>query len=114
MEERLAVQEARITKLEGLINEQLVIISDARNELAALKLSAAKSHEINSGKNIAESPARSLIPPTKPQANLTSGWTSSHAFINSEDGEFTMQFAGRLHLDYRGYTDNGAPTSAWL
>ncbi|MGH9336662.1 MAG: porin, partial [Vicinamibacteria bacterium] len=41
---------------------------------------------------------------------LTAGFDGSHAFVRSEDGAFLLEFGGRLHLDYRAYSNE--PTAA--
>lgn len=45
---------------------------------------------------------------------VTAGWNGSHAFIRSEDGNFEMEFGGRLHLDFRAYTADFAPSSSFI
>jgi phosphate-selective porin OprO/OprP len=45
---------------------------------------------------------------------VTAGWNGSHPFIRSEDGNFEIEFGGRLHLDFRAYTADFAPDPTFL
>ena len=50
----------------------------------------------------------------KPKASLLAGWTGSHPYIRSADGDFTMQFGGRMQFDWRGYTGTATPPSSFV
>ncbi len=47
-------------------------------------------------------------------ASLLAGWTGSHPYIRSEDGNFEMEFGGRLQLDWRSYTGTATPPSSFF
>ena len=42
------------------------------------------------------------------------GWNGSHPFIRSSEGNFEMEFAGRVHFDYRAYSSDFAPESTFV
>jgi phosphate-selective porin OprO/OprP len=117
LEARLTMQEERIRQLEDLVHEQRTWIVSAREELAML-LPERPSKNAESGIQPAAE-TRLEIPktttaPVQTQGNPVAGWTGSHPFINSADGDFTMQFSGRMHLDYRSFTNDGTPESTFV
>ena len=112
MEARLARQEARIGNLEVLVREQMALIVDARQELALLRGPTHASSTTDSETEVARSaPEATPAATPRPQAASSAGWTSSHAYVNSANNDLTMQFSGRMHLDFRGYTDEETPDS---
>jgi phosphate-selective porin OprO and OprP len=42
---------------------------------------------------------------TEEEVPLTAGFNGSHFYIASKDKAFQLEFGGRLHLDYRAYSD---------
>ncbi len=48
------------------------------------------------------------------ESSRTAGWNGSHPFIRSSDGDFEMEFGGRMHLDFRAYRADFAPSSTFL
>lgn len=50
----------------------------------------------------------------EPAAPLLAGWTGSHPYIRSADGDFTMQFGGRVQFDWRSYTGTATPPSSFV
>ena len=50
----------------------------------------------------------------EPAAPLLAGWTGSHPYIRSADGDFTMQFGGRVQFDWRSYTGTATPSSSFV
>jgi phosphate-selective porin OprO and OprP len=44
-------------------------------------------------------------PQPQEEVPLTAGFNGSHFFIASKDKAFELEFGGRLHLDYRAYSD---------
>ena len=120
LEARLELQDERIRQLESLVHEQLAMIVSTREELAMLLpegSSEVKRDRLEVAPPKAElrlearraAPARAQTP-----GNPVAGWTGRHPFINSANGDFTMQFSGRMHLDYRSFTDEGTPKSTFV
>ena len=50
----------------------------------------------------------------EPAAPLLAGWTGSHPYIRSADGDFTMQFGGHVQFDWRSYTGTASPPSSFV
>ena len=48
------------------------------------------------------------------ESALTAGWNGSHAFIRSKDGNFEVEFGGRVHLDFRAYTADFTPDPTFV
>lgn len=51
---------------------------------------------------------------SKEKTQVVAGWTSSHPYIRSADGNFRMQFGGRLQFDWRSYNGTSTPPSSFL
>ena len=47
-------------------------------------------------------------------ASLVAGWTGSHPYIRSKDGNFEMEFGGRVQFDWRSYTGTTTPPSSFF
>lgn len=110
MNERLARQEERIMVLEDLVREQLTLIVEVREELDLVRGNVPSSSAREIGEKGAPNKSKSTLSEApKPQLTQNAGWTSSHAYVNSEDGDFKMQFSGRMHMDIRGYTNKETP-----
>ena len=54
--------------------------------------------------------------PTAPKkdAPLTAGWNGEHFFINSPDGQFSINPYGYVDTDYRAYKGDGAPADTFI
>ena len=48
------------------------------------------------------------------ESSVTSGWNGSHAFIQSTDGNFEVEFGGRVHLDFRAYSADFTPDPTFV
>ncbi len=48
------------------------------------------------------------------KSSVLAGWTGSHPYIRSKDGNFEMEFGGRLQLDHRAYTGTANPSNTFL
>ena len=119
LEARLLLQEERIRQLEDLVHEQLTLIVSAREELATLLPGENSENAGNRSGSATPTPARTESSRTGTRSTQAppgpvAGWTGSHPFINSANGDFTMQFSGRMHLDYRSFTDEGTPESTFV
>lgn len=81
-----------------------------QGQLAAVAESSARTNErlakleqeFNAAKKEAES------------ASLVAGWTGSHPYIRSKDGNFEMEFGGRMQFDWRSYTGTATPPSSFF
>ena len=71
---------------------------------------AASAVQTQAGQAKATEPQRE----GKPRASLLAGWTGSHPYIRSADGDFTMQFGGRVQFDWRSYTGTATPPSSFV
>lgn len=47
-------------------------------------------------------------------ASLLAGWTGSHPYIRSKDGNLEVEFGGHLQLDWRSYTGIATPPSSFF
>lgn len=47
------------------------------------------------------------------KASVLAGWTGSHPYIRSKDGNYRVEFGGQLQLDYRGYSGTASPPSTF-
>ena len=47
-------------------------------------------------------------------ASILAGWTGSHPYIRSKDGNFEMEFGGRLQFDWRSYTGTATPPNSFF
>ena len=108
LEERLEAQEARIQELEKLLGEQMALLLDLRRDL---ERSRSTPTELSRGETTSPKIA---APAEQVASEATSGWSSSHAFVNSEDGRNSIQLRGRIHVDYRGYTGEEKPAPTFL
>lgn len=77
----------------GKLNGSLASALDPRPELGSAALS---------------------LSPQAGQAPVVAGWTGSHPYIRSADGNFRMQFGGRLQFDWRSHTGTATPPSSFF
>lgn len=143
LQEELRLQQARVAELERLLAQQQTLLSQLREQMAkapggaslsppedtASVASAVGSQERElerlSGEleAVAQSVAESRVQIQQlsraqdeqaKKVSLISGWTGSHPYIRSADGNFSMQFGGRLHLDWRAYTGTTTPPNSFF
>ncbi len=116
LEERIVTLEARVDTLERLILDQAELLTGALTELARLQPAqeAAESETAVATRATGPTTSTGAGRPAPQGASSLAGWTSSHPYINSASGDFTMQFSGRVHLDYRGYSDKNTPGSTFV
>ena len=98
---RLSVQGANpgsaageyIERPSGKLNGSLASALDLRPELGSASVS---------------------LSPQAGQVPVVAGWTGSHPYIRSADGNFRMQFGGRLQFDWRSHTGTATPPSSFF
>ena len=139
---QIGLQE-RVLELERLVGQQAQLLKRFQARLAELQTegrsaasSAAASGSVpaaSDGQRLRQLPgetkvlAASAIPTQagrakaaepqqgrEPAAPLLAGWTGSHPYIRSADGDFTMQFGGRVQFDWRSYTGTATPPSSFV
>ena len=92
----------------------------ANRDLAAGENKARPSGKLNSSPASVLDPRPDLGSATvtlSPQAGgapVVAGWTGSHPYIRSADGNFRMQFGGRLQFDWRSHTGTATPPSSFF
>lgn len=141
---KLEEHQVRIRELERLLKDQERLLRALQQQLAEQRTHSASGprsasasgplergvtaqEEVNRTSGEVNAPAKSLVPVRsdvqKPAENqqgqekvspLTAGWTGSHPYIRSADGDFTMQFGGRVQFDWRGYTGTATPPSSFV
>ena len=98
----LPVRPTSVPQNEGLPNATPSDLAMVKGELAA----------------VAESVAQTNLRVTKldeeGRTSLLAGWTGSHPYIRSRDGNFEMEFGGRLQMDFRAYTGTTTPPSSFF
>ncbi len=144
LQQQFEHQQERLLKLERLVREQGLLLKELRKQLvaqgsefvavpssAAVAASAVRgvtatqevrqlSGEVETLATTVEetrSEVAKLAEVREKQsekATLTAGWTGSHAYIKSSDGNFRMQFGGRLQLDWRSYTGTVTPPGSFF
>ncbi|MBI1982763.1 MAG: hypothetical protein HYS61_01025 [Acidobacteria bacterium] len=84
--------------------------STVQGELAAVAESTAQANQRLSKLEQDFSAAKKA----SESASLVAGWTGSHPYIRSKDGNFEMEFGGRLQFDWRSYTGTATPPSSFF
>ena len=139
---QIGLQE-RVLELERLVGQQARLLERLQAQLAELQAesrsaasSSASSESVpaaSDGQQLEQPPrktntiAASAVPTQagrakaaepqrgrKSKASLLAGWTGSHPYIRSADGDFTMQFGGRVQFDWRSYTGTATPPSSFV
>ncbi len=141
---KLEEHQVRIRELERLLKEQERLLRALQQQLAEQRTHSASGprsasaseplghgvtaqEEVNRTSGEVNAPAKSLAPvrsdvqkPAEAQheqekaSPLTAGWTGSHPYIRSADGDFTMQFGGRMQFDWRSHTGEVTPAGTFL
>ncbi|MFQ5790602.1 MAG: porin [Acidobacteriota bacterium] len=93
-----------LSKAEGCVPAASDIVSGPAK--AALTRSSSSTPFFTSCDN------SELASPPPPQE--VAGWTSSHAYIKSSDGNFDIRFGGRAQFDFRAYQGSEAPPSSFF
>jgi phosphate-selective porin OprO/OprP len=117
---RLAEIEKQLDRLTGLLEGQANTIIRQQEEIDSLRgelgLPSAES-DVSTDSSIqpneTTSPALSADKETSDDTH-PAGWTERHAYIDSADGNFKLEFGGRALLDYRAYQSDAAPPSTFL
>ena len=101
--------EERIDTLERLMLEQAALLTAAHTELARLQPGTDTPEGISP-----ETEAASTASLPNQDAPALAGWPGSHPFISRDGGAPLIEFTGRMHLDYRGYTGRETPNSTFV
>ena len=140
LQAQLEQHQQKLSELERLVREQQKLLVALQQQLSTREVPhSAPSTPVSNGsvhaekavqsvqrngrlENAAEiavtrAPAPSPAMATSAQeksAPLTAGWTGSHPYIRSVDGNFRMQFGGRMQFDWRSYTGTVTPPSSFF
>jgi phosphate-selective porin OprO/OprP len=114
---RLAEIEDQLDQLTHLLEDQAHTIVRQQEEIDSLRnelgLSLVESDLSGDSSFDPMSPAVSSSQQPSAEAH-PAGWTQRHAYIDSADGNFKLEFGGRALLDYRAYQSDAAPPSTFL
>lgn len=144
VQEQLQEQQQQILELERLLKRQALLLEMLRQQLARQQnqqnplpnpasavvpavpaVSSSQEMERLSGEvdGLAETLAQTRTGLSKlsqaqeeqqKNASLIAGWTGSHPYIRSTNGNFYVQFGGRMQLDWRSYTGEVTPPSSFF
>ena len=117
---RLAEIEKKLERLTDLLEDQAHTIIKQQEEIDSLRgelaLPLAKS-DFSVDSSVQQDDMTSAELSSDQERNVDThpaGWTERHAYIDSADGNFRLEFGGRALLDYRAYQSDAAPPSTFL
>jgi phosphate-selective porin OprO/OprP len=144
VQEQLEQQQLRIAELERLLKQQALVLEQMQQQLASKEAEPSPApnsasaavpavqgptgeQELGQLSGEVDALAQTLTQTRvdfeklaqaqeeqKKNSSLIAGWTGSHPYIRSSDGNFYMQFGGRMQLDYRSYSGEVTPSSSFF
>lgn len=111
-QQQLDRQEKQLAQQAGLIHQLQQQLSGWRPSSLPEQLARPTSEEVALTKPSGRQPSAESA--SSRQDLLHAGWTNSHPFIRSSDGELEASFTGYTQLDFRGYGEGNTPPNTFV